>query len=285
MSRNLLIWVPKAPAPVLLVLLVVILVLTPILGYAQGGEEDERMGVQGASEPSTLLGTDDPQGRNLIPVAQAETADVLVEERLLAASMPPSKFGIEGDLGEMSASAPEVMMSPEDERAMAAQMPPSKLSNGEFDVAEDLVAQSDVGTQAYVSPLVIPAAEFAYSGVGSPYNFTFTGGYVYGGYSCGMAPLYLPHGAKVQIIAATLYDNSDPDSVRIYVYRVHNSTGIVQQMGYVSTLGLLPSTSLRFPYDDTIDYSTINYPDYSYYAYGCMDSNQTRIYSLRVYYE
>lgn len=149
-----------------------------------------------------------------------------------------------------------------------------------------LGAQGEPEAQAYGSPLVVPAAEFAYSGLGSTYRFELTQGYVRGGPGCGMAPLYLPNRVRVTEVWASLYDNdgaADRDTW-VYVYRLNHFTGATQLMAFLSTAGRAPWTGIASVADITIDYAKIDHVNYSYYAYGCVQSANTRIYSLRLFY-
>jgi hypothetical protein len=147
-------------------------------------------------------------------------------------------------------------------------------------------AQSEPAAQAYGSPLVIPAAEFAYAGLGTTYRLELTQGYVRGGPGCGMAPLYLPGGARVTAVWSSMVDNDGAtgQDAWVYVYRLNHFSGATQLMAFISTAGYTPSTAIITPADLVIDYARVDHLNYSYYAYGCVQSANTRLYSLRVFY-
>jgi len=149
-----------------------------------------------------------------------------------------------------------------------------------------LGSQGEPQAQAYGSPLIVPAAEFAYSGLGTAYQFVLTQGYVVGGPGCGMAPLYLPDRARVTEVWASLYDNdAGPDrDAWLYVYRVNHFTGATQVMAFLSTAGRSPWDGVISVADTGIDYAKVDHLNYGYYAYGCVQSANTRIYSLRLFY-
>jgi hypothetical protein len=241
--RDRLKWLARGMMIAAIILALGALVITPRPGWAQGGEEELRRGVEGAGEPSTELESDSPGGGGLLPPAQSD----------------------------------DLSMAQEIERARRAR--PMQQDS-------PLGAQGEPEAQAYGSPLVVPAAEFAYSGLGSTYRFELTQGYVRGGPGCGMAPLYLPNRTRVTEVWASLYDN-DPAADRdawAYVYRLSHFTGVTQLMAFISSAGYSPSGGIIAPADTVIDYAKVDHLNYAYYAYGCVQSANTRIYSLRVFY-
>lgn len=227
-----------------LALAVSVLVIMPVGGRAQGGDEDDlRRGVEGAGEPSTEIEPAIPGDQNRPPLDQS----------------------------------PEPNMADEVERAR-------RMRSMQQD--SPLGSQGEPQAQAYGSPLIVPAAEFAYSGLGTDYGFMLTQGYVVGGPGCGMAPLYLPNRARLTEVWASLYDNdAAPDrDAWLYVYRVNHFTGATQLMAFLSTAGRTPWDGIISVADTGIDYAKVDHLNYGYYAYGCVQSPNTRIYSLRLFY-
>ena len=130
---------------------------------------------------------------------------------------------------------------------------------------------------------VIPAAAFTSDGFDPDgFFFSFAGGYINGdGSACLKAPAYLPDGAIVTWVYASIYDNADGD-VTVNLQRVNRSTGATNAMASVSTSS--NSTSIQQRYDSSISYPDIDYPDYAYYVTTCLDYADHRIYSVRIYY-
>lgn len=139
---------------------------------------------------------------------------------------------------------------------------------------------------AYVSPLVIPAAEFTADGAnpGSLF-FPFGGGYFQGNtenYGCMVAPVYLPYGATVTDMFTTVYDNDATYNIAITLRRVDNFAGGTETMGTANSSGNFAGvTTLN---DASITEPLIVYPDYSYYVTACVQSSSIRLYSVRLYY-
>jgi hypothetical protein len=135
------------------------------------------------------------------------------------------------------------------------------------------------------SPIVIPAAAFTNTGT-DPDGFWFngSGGYVDGWDSaCLKTAVYLPNGATVDSVWATVYDNDAVDNVVIYLRRVYYlNPATVDTMATVSTAGTNPNVYTDS--DSGVSNPLIVYPDYSYYLYSCLDSTSTRIYAVRIYY-
>ncbi len=145
----------------------------------------------------------------------------------------------------------------------------------------------DVAGAPFLSPLVIPAADFRNDG-GSPngYYFPFTGGYIESqlGTVFMMAPAYLPQGATVTQMSVTFYDNPLVLVSRPWValYRADNFSGVVDTMGSVTTTAT--STSNQTISDTTILFPIVAYPTYSYYVGTGLFNSAQRIYSVRLYY-
>jgi hypothetical protein len=137
------------------------------------------------------------------------------------------------------------------------------------------------------SPLVIPAADFRSDGYDpDSIFFFFGGGYIQGGNanSCVMAPAYLPNGATVYDIYASVVDNDAAANVWIRLFRVNNNTGVVNEMAYMYTDDVYHSPDIISLEDDSVDYPIVEYPTYSYYVGSCLASSAIHLYSVRIWY-
>ena len=144
------------------------------------------------------------------------------------------------------------------------------------------LADEPVGTG--LSFLVIPAAAFSSDG-GFPdgFFFDFDYGYLKGGFACLKAPVYLPQGAFVDSVYASLYDNDDEHGdVAVTLRRVDVVTGSMQIMAEAGTT--TESTSIQQKEDVTISYPGVSYPRYAYFLTTCLGSTDLRLYSVRIYY-
>jgi hypothetical protein len=144
---------------------------------------------------------------------------------------------------------------------------------------------SPAGPQGFggPSPLVIPAAAFTSDG-GDPdgFYFSFGGGYINGdGTAFLKTPAYLPKGAIVYQVYASLYDNAS-GNVTVNLRRVNRSTGATNVMASVSTSS--NSTSIQQRGDTSISYPDISYPTYAYYLTTYLGHANQRIYSVSIYY-
>ena len=143
-----------------------------------------------------------------------------------------------------------------------------------------------IGT-CYSSPLVIPAAAFSSDGYDpDSMFFDFYGGYVRGNSAtdgCVKAPAYLPNGATITHLYATLYDKNASNPVWADLWRVNRLTGATDWMATVETTGA--STSIQNLYTTSIDDPLVNYPDYAYYVTSCLLSSNLRLYSVRIYFQ
>ena len=161
----------------------------------------------------------------------------------------------------------------------------------------DQPAEAGVGPQAmpaggtffngtcYSSPLLIPAAAFSSDGAAEgSFYFTFAGGYAFGTgtYGCIKAPAYLPNGATVTSVYATVYDNNGTWDLDIHLRRVNRLSGTMDIMASLGTSGI--STSIQQISDTSIAQPLIGYPDYAYYLTTCLDTSM-RLYSVRIYFE
>ncbi len=133
---------------------------------------------------------------------------------------------------------------------------------------------------------VIPAAAFRDNGSFGGYFFPFAGGYLQGspGQVCLMAPVYLPNYAMIDIMYASVYDHDAAANLYVDLYRVNNYTGTRNYMGGIVTTDVYSSPNLEVFYDDTINWPSVFYPDYTYYLGTCLDSPLNWLFSVRIWY-
>ncbi len=262
------------------------LIWSPSIGRAQEGAEEEPNNLAWASGDAagTSQQTDDPEGRQRIPLA---SEGALAPNDALQGQASGSPTGRTDDpegrsLIPLSEAAPlpadnlESMADPE----------------GLFDLA---VSQANVlreaglnsnAPQQYTSPLVIPAADFAADGFApDTMFFSFGGGYVQGdagAYGCVMAPAYLPQGVTVTDMFVSVYDNDGTNNITVDLRRVDNFSGTQAAMATASTTGNF--AGVQTVSDASIVNPLIAYPDFSYYVTTCLFSGNTRLYSVRLYY-
>ena len=145
----------------------------------------------------------------------------------------------------------------------------------------DPLADEPAGTG--LSLLVIPAAAFSSDG-GFPddFFFDFETGYLRGdNFACLKAPVCLPHGAVIDSIYASLYDNAY-GNVAVTLRRVDVVSGSMEIMAAAGTT--TDSTSIQQKEDITISYPEVSYPRYAYFLTTCLSSADHRVYSVRIYY-
>lgn len=236
-------------------IVIFIAVVNPDIGFAQEGNRNpNNVGVE-SPESSDLLYTDDPLGRVIIPIEEEET--VPLTNNGVAAGSPLTSAEREGGGNGNVSSEP----------------PADGASRGV--------------ESAYSSPLVIPGADFRSDGFDPDSTFfSFGSGYARGENvnSCMMAPAYVPNGATIEEVYASVYDNDATSGVNIWVklYRVSNYSGAVDTMANMETMS--ESSSVQVMSDTSISYPNVQYPDYSYYVGVCLESSDTRLYSVRIYY-
>lgn len=130
----------------------------------------------------------------------------------------------------------------------------------------------------------IPAAAFSGDGVAEDtYLFWFIGGYVGGtaDYGCIKAPAYLPNGATVTSVWATVRDNNVSTNIwEFRLWRVNRLTGIVDIMAELTTSGA--STSIQQISDTSVLDAVINNYLYFYYVSLCLDEFQ-RLWGVRIH--
>jgi len=137
------------------------------------------------------------------------------------------------------------------------------------------------------NPLVIPAAAFSDDGDDpSSHFFGFIGGYMQGTsaeYGCVKAPAYLPQGAKITDVWASVIDNDTTYDITLSLMRVNNYTGLTDIVASLNSSGA--SASIVTPYDYTITNPWVGDYNYSYYVVTCLKSQNTKLYSVRIYFD
>lgn len=137
------------------------------------------------------------------------------------------------------------------------------------------------------NPLVIPAAAFSDDGYNpSSHMFWFSAGYMEGtsaGYGCVKAPAYLPQGAKITDVWASVIDNDTTYNISINLNRVNNYSGLTEILASLNSSGA--SASIVTPYDSTITNPWVGDYNYSYYVTTCLQSQNTKLYSVRIWFE
>ena len=142
--------------------------------------------------------------------------------------------------------------------------------------------------EAYVTPLIIPAADANSDSLGSPYFFSFASGlYQYStGVSCHMAPAYLPHSAGVTVTINNFFvfaqDNYGSGDTTYNFWRKDTlSTSAAQIIGTVTTSGA--STAIQVIGDTTID-DPITSSGYTYYVTWCFYGSGEGTLGFWIYY-
>jgi hypothetical protein len=230
-------------------------VVKPDIGFAQEGDRNPNNVGVGSPESSEILYTDDPLGRVIIPLEEEGPVPLTNNGDAVSSSLNSAGGEAEGN-GNTASDPP---------------------SDGAPRGVESV----------YSSPLIIPAADFRSDGYDpDSFFFSFGNGYAQGEHAntCMMAPAYLPNGATIEEIYASVYDNDANSGINIWVrlYRVNNYSGAVNTMANMETTS--QSTSIQVIEDTSISYPNVLYPDYSYYVGVCLESFDTRLYSVRLYY-
>ena len=141
---------------------------------------------------------------------------------------------------------------------------------------------------AYGSPLVIPAADFVSDGV-VPNGFRFipNEGYMRGTNNtdtCIMAPAYLPNGATLTNMTATIYDNDTINRIIVVLYRANKNTGGTTTMASVSTTNSFTSGNPQDIGTNSISGSSVDTQNYAYYVTTCLPAATIHLYSVRLFY-
>jgi hypothetical protein len=269
-NKTVLKWFAVGFTLTLLLLLAVVMLIRPTIGWAQGdGEENPNL--------------------NSLVFEEASPGDPIVNDPEEPMSLPPVvDNGAEGSNWEAMAPGDDTSSadSPEGQVAPAPLVDNgAEQSNWEAMVVDDNPYPNAVEAieAGYQSPLVISAADFSSDGFDPDgFFFSFAGGYINGdGSACLKAPAYLPKGATITSLYASLYDNAD-GNVTVNLRRVNRSTGATNVMASASTSS--NSTSIQQRSDTSISYPDISYPTYAYYVTTCLSYANHRVYSVRIYY-
>lgn len=169
----------------------------------------------------------------------------------------------------------------------AADQAPASLVGEAAEIAE---AQA-VGE--YGPPLVIPAADFVSDG-NVPNGFRFItldtrnrGGYIRGtnnASTCVIAPVYLPDGATMTNLTATVVDEDSINRIVITLYRANKTTGFPTNLGSVSTTNSYNSSDLLSIGTNTITGPTVDNDTYAYFVATCLPAATIQLYSVRISY-
>ena len=261
-----------------LALLLSIVTAWPLAGSAQEGANPNGAGGT-HSEASNSSRTDDPLGRTAIPVAQ----DVLPG---------PNNRAPGGDLASTTQRTDDLLgrmgiVPPAGSEPGTNNRPPSAEPAGPGHIVPPETEGQRHVDAVPGSPLIVPAADFRSDGY-DPASmwFSFWGGYLRGGNmnTCMMAPAYLPNGATVYDIYASVVDNDAAANVWINLFRVDNYDGTVVEMAQMWTDDAYASPDIVFLEDYPIDYPLVEYPTYSYYLGACMSSSSVELFSVRLWY-
>ncbi len=154
----------------------------------------------------------------------------------------------------------------------------------------DQITRETLGLEknAYVTPLIIPAADANSDSLGSEYFFSFSSG-TYGysqSTSCHMAPAYLPHGSGSSTVTVDNFfvfalDNGTSDTTYNLWRKDTSSTSAPQQMGTITTSG--SSTAIQVLGDTSID-NPITSSQYAYYVTWCFNGAGQGTLGFWIYY-
>ncbi len=221
------------------------------------------------ADPQAPL-TDHPEGR---------LVNAIVADALGQSSNGEPQAAIQSD--EPDQESPE-MTNEQDQGAF-----PPEEGEGVFVV--DMQAELE-GINALSSVYVLPVADFRSDG-NDPDGFfySFMNGNLSGksdatNNTCLMAPIYLPHGATITDVWATVVDNSPSLHIWLRLFRLDNYSGEVVEVAYMATTAGFSETYLTSISDVTITNPNVSYPTYSYYIGGCIPGTAIKLYSVRIYY-
>jgi len=174
--------------------------LVPAGSAQEGANPNSAAGIH--SEASNSPRTDDPLGRTAIPIAQDVPSG-------------PNNRDPGGDLASTTQQTDDllgqvgVVPPAGSEPGASNRLPTAEPAGPGHIVPPETEGQRHVDTVPG-SPLIIPGADFRSDGFDPPSMwFSFWGGYLQGGNinTCMMAPAYLPNGATVYDIYASVVDN------------------------------------------------------------------------------
>jgi hypothetical protein len=167
---------------------------------------------------------------------------------------------------------------------------PSTQNLPENNIAPNLIAPDAFGTENIAATpygVVIPAADFTNDGLNpnDPF-FSFSEGAWNGhiNWPCMMAPAYLPNGVTIAEFWGTFDDTSDTAQGEMRLYRHYNYSATTSDLMASIGSGYAFNGGFSNPGDTSIDYPVVDYPNYSYFVGGCMDSDLVEFIGVRIYY-
>ncbi len=256
---------------------------SPLIGRAQDGVPPNNLPGSSAESGEATGRTDDPLGREQSPLNDIE--------------YPPNDLLTSAEDGTVSNRTDDPLGRTRIPLVESEDQPANNLAYNQqndrpFDPAANQAAMAREAalrqetSQQYVSPLVIPAAGFTDDGANpDSLFFPFGSGYFQGdaeNYGCLVAPVYLPNGATVTDIFATVYDNDATYNLSLDFRRVDNFAGGTDTMAAMTTAGTF--AGVQVVSESTITEPLVLYPDFSYYLTTCLLSGNIRLYSVRLYY-
>lgn len=146
--------------------------------------------------------------------------------------------------------------------------------------------------QEYVSPLTIPAADFSSDGV-FPSQIRFIvldnnrGGYLRGlnqPDACVMAPAYLPNGATITNMTATVVDSDTINRIIVRLFRSNRTTGDATTLATVSTSTSSSSTAVQDIGTTSITSGVVDNANFTYYVTTCLPAATIQLYAVRLFY-
>jgi hypothetical protein len=145
----------------------------------------------------------------------------------------------------------------------------------------------------YSSPMTIPAADFVSDGV-NPSGFRFIlldsdgrGGYLRGTLdpdTCLSAPVYLPDGATMTNMTATVVDSDSLNRIVVTLRRANKDTGFPTTIGVVSTTSDFSSSNLQDIGTNNITGPLVENDKYGYFVTTCLPAATIHLYAVRVFY-
>lgn len=163
-----------------------------------------------------------------------------------------------------------------------------RASEPDLSLIKAVYARSQIAAypQGGGSPFMIPAAAFRPDSNNRQWGFGFTYAFLYpagvSGY-CGIAPVYLPDGARVTRFTGYLYDNDGQNSVNVYLYaKPLGSEASSTSMSLLTTS--TNSTEIQTQSNWSITQPVIDNSRYVYHIGVCMwgTSDVLRFYAAKI---
>lgn len=160
-------------------------------------------------------------------------------------------------------------------------------------IGEAATRAAEAAAAEYGSPMVVPAADFVSDGV-NPSGFRFIlldsdgrGGYIRGTIdpdTCLSAPVYLPDGATITNMTATVLDEDSLNRIVVTLRRANKNTGFPTTLAVVSTSTGFTSPNLQDIGTNSITGSGVDNDTYGYYVSTCLPAATIQLYAVRVFY-